>query len=308
MSVDSEHRDIGLMIRNVVVGVDGSPESLSALRFAAHMAGTNGVVHPVCAVSPALELAVAAVQIDSSALIARIREDLESDWTAAVRDAGQQISCRVVEDDPADALLEAAEDVDADLVVVGVHAKPAHGPRTVGRVTAKLIKQMNRPLAIIDGDEAFAVGHVAAVVADAGKGGATPSAVRWAARFADTYGTALRLVRSTPYRPALGPDGLLDVLAFYLEPSMLREWAIEDLTELADQIQQSTEHDLSITWSAPTGPRGPRLIDVSGDTSLIVVGRNTPTGAGRSIPAALRHVVTHAPCPVVVVPAEKQVR
>jgi len=306
MSVDPERRDVSLTIQHVVVGVDGSPESLSALRFAAHMVGTSGVVHPVCAVSPALELAAAAVQIDSSPLIARITEDLESDWTAAVRDAGHQIACRVVEDDPADALLDAADDVDADLVVVGVHAKPAHGPRTVGRVTAKLIRQMDRPLAIVDGEQAVAAGHVAAVVADAGMGGATPSAVHWAAGYADTYDTALRLVRSTPNRPALGPDGLLDVLAFYLEPSMLREWAIEDLAELADQIQQSTEHDLTITWSAPTGPRGPRLVEVSGDTSLIVVGRNTATGASRTIPKALRHVVTHAPCPVVVVPADQR--
>lgn len=304
VEVESENRGIDMTIRNVVVGVDGSPESLSALRFSAATVGTNGIVHAVCAVSPALELAVAAVQIDTSSMISRITRDLETDWTEPVRDAGHQVACRVVEDDPADALLAAADDVDADLVVVGVHTKPAHGPRSVGRVTAKLIRQTDRPLAIVDTDHAFASGDAAAVVADAGTGGATPGAVRWAAGFADSYETALRLVRSTPNRPALGPDGLLDVLAFYLEPSMLREWAIDDLAELADQIQRSTEHDLTITWSAPSGPRGPRLIEVSGDTSLIVVGRNTATGAARTIPKALRHVITHAPCPVVIVPAD----
>ncbi len=297
----TERRDV-LAIRRVVVGVDGSAESNSALEWAARVIERDGVVHAVAALSPASELAIAAVQVDSADLIRTLTNDLETDWTAAVRAGGHHIVTEVVEDDPADALMQVAQTVDADLIVVGVHAKPKRVPRTIGHVTAKLIHQTTRPLAVVDNDTATPFVDGATVVAHAGHGEATTAAVQWAAGFADIHGTDLSLVRSTRNRPSLGPEGLLDVLAFYLDPSMLRRWAAEDLAKLADELQQSTERDLRITWSSKTGASGPRLIEASVNATLLVVGRNTLPALDHVIPKALRHVIVHAPCPVVIIP------
>lgn len=291
-----------LAIRTVVVGVDGSPESRSALEWAGRVVEPGGVIHAVAAISPASELVIAAVQVDSTEMVRKLTDELQNDWTGKLRDDGHSIACNVIEDDPADALMHVARTVDADLVVVGVHAKPRHAPRTIGHVTARLIHQTTRPLAIVDnGDTTASVGGTT-VVAHAGGGAATRDAVQWAAHFADIHGTDLSLVRSTPNRPSLGPDGLLDVLAFYLDPSMLRQWAAEDLAQLADELQRSTERDLRITWSSRSGASGPRLIEASIDASLIVVGRSTLPALDHLIPKDLRHVIIHAPCPVVVIP------
>jgi nucleotide-binding universal stress UspA family protein len=291
-------------IRTAVVGVDGSAESLAALSWAARLIEPDGVVHAVAAISPVLELAIAAVQVDSAPVVDKLRRELDHDWTAALRTDGHHIVCKVVEDDPADALFHAAAGCDADLIVVGAHAKPPHFPRTIGRVTAKLVRQTDRPLAIVDTSSETSSAHGATVVAHADHHAATKAAVRWAAAFADQHDAGVTLLRSTPNRPSLGPDGLLDVLAFYLDPSMLRQWTNDDLAQLADDIQRSTERDLRITWSATTGPPGPRLIDAAAEPALIVVSSTTHPGGRHVVPAALRHVIIHAPCPVVVVPPD----
>jgi len=292
-------------IRTVVVGLDGSVESMAALQWAGSVIAHDGVIHAVAAISPARELAIAAVQIDSAQVITKLTRELEADWTAPVREAGHNVVCHLIEDDPADALLQVSATVDADLVVVGIHAKPKHAPRTVGRVTAKLVHHTNRPLAIVDDGVEGPRAELSTVVAHAGHGATTDAPVQWAAGFADAHDTGLTLVRSTPNRPALGPDGLLDVLAFYLDPAMLREWAAEDLARLADEIQQSTEQHLRITWSSTSGAAGPRLIEASADAALIVVGRDTQAGQGHVMSNELRHVIVHAPCPVVVIPPDR---
>lgn len=301
MVMSFEARHVGRTIRTVVVGVDGSVESMSALEWAGRVIEPGGVIHAVAAISPAYELAIAAVQINSAKVIEKLTRNLETSWTAALRADGHNVVCHVIEDDAADALLVAGTGVGADLIVVGVHSKPKHAPRTLGRVTAKLIHQTDRPLAVVD-DNSDTLEGGTTVVAHAGHGVAMQAAVRWAAGFADVQRAGLSLIRSTPHRPSLGPDGLLDVLAFYIDPSMLRQWAADDLTQLADEIQQSTEHQLRITWSSTTGASGPQMIEASTEAALIVVGRNTSAGRSHVIPSALRHVIVHAPCPVVVVP------
>ena len=289
-------------VRTVVVGLDGSAESSAALRWAANLVGADGHVHAVAAVAPLLELAVAAVQIDSAALVDQVERDLTTDWTADVRALGVPLETHVVEDEPARALIRRAEELDADLVVVGVHAKPKGAPRTLGRVTAHLIRESDRPVAIVEQGGDRSLTEHPTVVADAGHGPAAHAVVRWAADFADRHGTGLSLVRAIPNRPAIGPDGLLDVLAFYVDRDMLRDWVIEDLFELADDIQASTERDLEISLSADQGPSGRRLIEASIEAGLIVVGRDASGDVGHVIPKALHHVLVHAPCPVVVVP------
>jgi nucleotide-binding universal stress UspA family protein len=287
--------------RIAVVGVDGSEESLSALRWAARAVGSEGVVHAVSALSPGLELAVAAVQYDSAKLVEHRTRELETEWVIGIGENGCAVECRVIEDDPADALRRTADDVDADLIVVGVHTKPPLAPRTVGRVTAKLIRDTTRPLVIVEDGAELEVGASNVVAVGAGYGEATHSALRWAGEFAEHNGMAVSLLRAIPARPIIGTDGLIDAMAFYVDRELLREWAYEDLEALADEIQRSTVSELRISITASTGAPGPRLVEEGADANLIVVGRHA--GANRTLPAPLRHVITHAPCPIVIVPA-----
>lgn len=291
-----QHRD-RLSPRHVVVGVDGSAESLSALDWAAHAVGAGGVVHAVSVLSPGLELAAAAVQYDSAKLVTSTMHDLESNWVAHVRERGHEVECTVLEDDAVDGLLRTAHEVDADLLAVGIHAKPALGPRTIGRIATKLVHQTDLPLVIVRAGAAAEAGIGNTVVAGAGHGAATHAAVKWAASYAERCGTALSLIRAVPHRPVFGTDGLLDVAAFYIDPKLLLEWATEDLIGLAEEIQESTASELAISRSVKVGEPGRRLVEAGIDAALIVVGRH-----GGTIQPTLHHVLTHAPCPVVVVP------
>ena len=85
--------------------------------------------------------------------------------------------------------------------------------------------------------------------------------------------------------------------------SLLHEWAIDDLAQVADELQAATEHEVPISWSSPDGRTGPALVDAGADAALLVVGRHDGDGhERRPMTSALHHVLTHAPCPVVVVP------
>ena len=113
----------------------------------------------------------------------------------------------------------------------------------------------------------------------------------------------MSLVHAIPHRPMFGNDGLLDVLAFYIDPSLLHRWAREDLAELAGELQRSTEDDMPLEWSTRTGRAGPAIVEAGADAALVVIGRHVGSGPTRHlVPPILHHVLTHAPCPVIVVP------
>lgn len=286
----------------IVVGLDGSDESRSALDWAIRAAGPDGTIHAVHAISPVTELAVAAAQVDSAPMVTHREHDLET-WAAPATASAVRVHRSVIEDQAADALLHRADDIDADLVVVGVHARARLSPRTLGRVTTELIHRTTHPLVVVRPGPDRPLDDGSVVVAGVGRGPATRGALAWAARFAERHGTALSLIHAIGNRPVFGNDGLLDVVAFYVDRSLLHQWALDDLAAAADELQRATEAEIPISWSSPDGRTGPALVDAGADAALLVVGRHDGTGAdGRPMTAALHHVLTHASCPVVVVP------
>ncbi len=276
------------MIRCVVVGIDGSAGSFAALDWAVRLVGPGGVVHAVRVVEPGH--ARPAADVDGP------RHTIEP--------PDVEITRRVVEGHEVDELLEIASVEGADLIVVGVHRQLLPAPRVIGHVTAGLLERADRPVAIVrDGAESAAV-NGDTVVAGVGHGPATRVALEWAVRFADAHGTALSLVHGLVHRPVFSENGLLDVIAYYIDPYKIGEWALEDLEDLADEIQRSTDADVPITWTTRGGLAGPSLVEASAGAALLVIGRHRGAdGDGRHGPTpSLHHALTHAPCPVVIVP------
>jgi nucleotide-binding universal stress UspA family protein len=121
------------MYQRIVVGTDGSSSAEIALRHALRLAkATGGTVHVVTAWErlPALALTGAAMVATTPAV-----ED-DGTWVrelhAKVRDmaSNSEVSCEthaVEEPSPAHAILSQAEELDADLIVVG--NKGMHGLR-----------------------------------------------------------------------------------------------------------------------------------------------------------------------------------
>jgi nucleotide-binding universal stress UspA family protein len=290
-------------MNNLVVGVDGSVDSLAALDWAAHLAGPDGVVHVVHAASPATALLVTAAQMDPESLRLQLARDVEQ-WAATARAKGATVDTVVVEDDPVDALTRIADQHDSDAIVVGPHGHSSVLPRALGSMTAKLLHHSQRPIVIVRHGAAHPLLAGGTVVVGVGHGAATRAALRWASVFADRHSMALSLTHAVGHRPVFSDDGLLDALAWRIEPAKLREWAEEDLAEVAEELRSRTDDRLPISWTTSSGKPGPRLVEAASEATLLVVGKHAGgvLGSHFTVPS-LHHVVTHAPCPVVVVSA-----
>lgn len=279
-----------------VVGLDGSAASTAALRWAAAGQGGTGRIHAVHVVETT----------DASATTRRHAEALLEGWVAtAVGDDRSNVTPRVREGDVTEALLRCADEVGAEVVVVGHHAHEHLGPQLVGRVTAGLLHAAGLPVVIVPTDWAPAQTRGRPMAVGVGVSEGTRCALRWAMEHAWLSGDGMILAHALGPRSVFRPDGWLDVLAYHLDPTVLSEWFEQDLLELAEQLRAETGADVDVSVSVEPGRTGARLVDAGERAGLLVVGRSEPPFVRtRTIAPYLRHAIVHAPCPIVVVPAE----
>jgi nucleotide-binding universal stress UspA family protein len=265
----------------VVVGLDGSQPAEAALRWAAQQipAGLGGAsLHLVHGFSPSAAFLAGAFQQDSRSHHREIEELLTGPWAAAATSAGWEPSVHPIDDDPADAIVAVADQVEADAIVVGIHGDGDHRPHLVGSVTRKLLRHSARPVIVIDPswDEAPAGEQERAstgtVLACAGYGKATTQAMEWAASFASITGRSLELLHAVSDRPLYPLDSPIDVLGSYLGPGVDLAWATEDVRVARDELAGRWP-DLAITATVVQGSVVGSILDASERADLVVVGK-----------------------------------
>lgn len=276
-------------MKHLVVGLDNSSDAEASFTWAEGAIGSSGTMHVVHAVPsdddrPAVE----------TWLMDRItRSGVPSD----------RITGEVVVGEPADGLLTAAARAGADAVVVGAHGRSLLEPRALGKVAVRLLSHSPVPLVVVRRGAIPRLDATGTIVVGIGHSEATRGALRWAATEADERGMAMSLVRATGTRSLFDDAGLLEVLAYYLDPPTVHEWAEADLAELAAELEQSADGRLRVSWTATSGRAGPRLVEAATGAALLVVGRHHDSGlTDHFTVGALHHALAHAPCPVVVVP------
>jgi hypothetical protein len=279
---------------HVVVGVDDGSAAAHALEWTATVLAPEATIHAVNAVSPGVELAVAVVQYDSAAIVARRRRYLEGAWTAGARATGATIVCDVLEDAPARALMRAADHTGSGMIVVGM--KGHRVPHVLTGVVRDVLAHAKQPVVVVP--DGLTTPPAGAVVVDVGHAERLRDSLRWAAEFAVARGLALSLVSAGPRRKLFTVDGLLERLAYSIDREMVKTWAYEDLAELAEQIQQSTDEELEISWSVVGDGRHPRIIEAPADTTLLVIDAHADEGA--RVTSWVHDTIKHAPCPVAV--------
>ena len=283
-------------MNHVVVGVDDGPDAAHALEWTARVLAPGATIHAVNAVTPGVELAVAAVQFDSGELVARRRRYLQDEWTAAARESGATIVCDVIEDTPARALLRVADHTAAAMIVIGLKGHVHRVPRPLGGVARDLLAHSPRPVVVVpDGAELVPTGSV---VVDVGHAEHVGEALRWAAEFAAARGVSLNLVRAGPRRRLFSLDGMVERMAYSIDRDVVRSWALEDLAELAEQIRASTDEELDISLSVHKHGRHPRIVEASSDTALLVLDAHTDDRSG--VESWIHDRIKHAPCPTAV--------
>jgi nucleotide-binding universal stress UspA family protein len=156
----SSARDVerGLPIATILVGVDGSPESDRAAAFASELATQVGAdivaAHAVGLLDVWPEHPEAGKQHNSHAHVTAL---MEGPWTEGIRRMGLQPRVVLLDGPPAHVLLELADQIDADLIVVGSRGAGQAELFALGDTSTKLAHQSARPVLIVpvprtDGD------------------------------------------------------------------------------------------------------------------------------------------------------------
>ncbi|HET8978224.1 MAG TPA: universal stress protein [Solirubrobacteraceae bacterium] len=128
---------------SIVVGTDGSETAKQAVAEAVRLAKALGAhVHVVSAFEPLRGAKIAGAPEGAAKVWAPLPEDqvegILSQATAGVRMSGVEVTPHAVRRDPADALIEVADEVGAQMIVVG--SKGMHGARrlALGNVPNKV--------------------------------------------------------------------------------------------------------------------------------------------------------------------------
>lgn len=282
---------------HVVVGVDGSDGAAEALRWAVHEAELRD--HTVTAVY-------------AWGFIDRYHEggdrtfdvDFGEDEALAVLDkavgraladggAPVPVERRVVHDEPASALLRAAEG--ADLLVVGARGLGGFARLLLGSISSQCIEHAPCPVVVVRRPEPAREETTPRVVVGIDGSEAAKAALAWALDEARARRASLDVVHAWDL-PLIGHLG---ALAF--DPVMFRDVGQEVLDETISAAEaQATGVDVHRLLAR--GPAARVLIEQGRHADLLVIGARGLGGfTGLLLGSVSHRVATGAPCPVVVV-------
>jgi nucleotide-binding universal stress UspA family protein len=270
----------------IVVGVDGSPSSEHALRWAAGQARLTGQeVHAVITWELPVPYDVP-VPVDLN-----WRADASAALTKSIENAlgepgSPPVVQHVIEGRPAKVLIDAARD--ADLLVVGSRGHGGFTGLLLGSVSEHVLAHATCPVVVVHEHRAT-TGRIVVGIDGSPE---SSQALRWAAREAELSGCELHAVLAwhIPFT-----YGVLDMN----EP----DWAAHASQVLATAVAGALEGTAAarVVQEVVEDYPAAALLHAAEEADLLVVGsRGRGTFAGLLLGSVSRHVAAHASCPVVV--------
>ncbi|MFF0789268.1 universal stress protein [Streptomyces spiralis] len=280
----------------VLVGVDDSPHSRLALNWAAAEAESSGrALRLVHSVGPGPEVGYDETGAGLTEEVFEAATGMLDDCRALVasRHPRLPVDTALVHGDPAEAVLDAAEDADADLIVLGTRGRGGFAELLLGSVSLKAAAHADRPVVVTRGaPDPAKGGDIVAGIRDE----RDEPAVRFALTEADRHRATVRLVHAwTPLRHA----GLV-------------------VPQVDDVDQEQREHAELLSRAARPGKEFPgvnvvtelaagaaasALVDASKEAGLLVLPRHPAEGRlGLPLGSVTHAVLHHASCPVAIVP------
>jgi nucleotide-binding universal stress UspA family protein len=128
-------------VRSIVVGTDGSPSADAAVARAAEIAkATSSQVHLVTAYPdvPSFRETIASSAKAEPIELRQVAEGVLSRESRPLEDDGIEVMTHASEGDPADVLINVAQKVGADLIVVGARGLSGLQRFLLGSVSSKL--------------------------------------------------------------------------------------------------------------------------------------------------------------------------
>ncbi|RSS56875.1 universal stress protein [Streptomyces sp. WAC01280] len=288
------------MSREIVAGVDGSPESLAAADWAAREALHRGLPLRLAHAwrwEP-LDLPLVQDRADQERAADEVLREAEA--TVARRHPDLTLTADVLPDTPVAALL--ATESRAEMLVIGSRGHGAVTGFLLGSYGQQIIAAATRPVVAVrsrDGEPAEPpVGDV--LVGQLGSPEDSAAALGFAFETAAARGASVRAVRAWNLPPlyAYSPASMrLADEAGGLVP--YEEKALREA--LAPWRERFPE--VPVTEHVELGSAGQVLLSGSGAAQLLVVGRRARRGAVGPRIGSVAHAALHlAPCPVAVIP------
>jgi nucleotide-binding universal stress UspA family protein len=260
---------------HVVVGFDGSPSAGDALRWACAYAGRHG-----CPI-------VAVLVDDASGDPAASLAELDAAIGGTIGE-GVSVHREVLVGEPADALLEAAND--ASLVVVGAATGAPLGP-----VSRRLVRSAPCAVALVRGGP---VAPDAPVVVGVDGSASSRAALRWALTDAAVWGRTVHVVRA---RLPRSPQAVCGI-GFVAGPDFaLDDAARADLDDVVDSVVGWS--DAPVLRRIAVGAPSDVLVADADRAATVVLGARGAGGFdGLQLGTVGGHVAAHSRGTVVVVP------
>ena len=139
-----------MTVTSIVVGTDGSATAQAAIAWAADVAAAvRARVTVVHAFDPLDMLGKVEPPVDLKQIEAERQRELDEVWCAPLRQAGVSYSPQILHGDPADAVLDVAREVGADLIVVGARGHSALRDLVLGSTSNAITHRSRNPVVII---------------------------------------------------------------------------------------------------------------------------------------------------------------
>ncbi|WP_405876471.1 universal stress protein [Streptomyces sp. NBC_00005] len=300
----------------IIVGLDGSPQSLAAADWAAREArqreASLRLVHawepqPHAYVPLAGSFTPAAIEEEHEWAGQMLRE---AESRLAKSHAGLRITTVQTAGPPAAVLLTAAED--ADLLVLGSRGLGGVAGFLVGSVALAAVARSRRPVVLVRAGEHAADEHL-----PDGTGAASTDTpyrdvvlgldlenpgevvIRFAFEAAQRRAADLRVLHGWSPPPSHGYGAAFDSGPDAEPAEQVRHRLAEVLQPWRDKFPDVQVHEQAVVGSA-----GRHLVHASRDAALVVVGRRNRRALGGHIGPVTHAALQHASAPVAVVPRD----
>ncbi|WP_338932782.1 universal stress protein [Streptomyces netropsis] len=276
------------MVRPVVVGVDGSEESLSAVAWAAREAVTRGtalrILHALewRTSNQQFSAGVSAQQEWAQSRIEEARQEL------ALARPRLRVDAEEVDELPAKALIDAARE--AELLVLGSRGLGGFEGWLLGSVSLAAIAHAVVPVVLVRaGWEPSAAKGDGPTVVGVGQDGSHDPLLEFAFTTAAAGGAVLRVVHVRRPEAAIGGEGEGEPGEDFLA-GLLTSW-------------RERWPEVEVEEWLTAGPAAQHVVEAAKDAQLLVVGRRVHRPAfGAHIGPVTHAAVHHVGCPVAVVP------
>lgn len=298
------------MVRTVVAGLDGSPESRAAVEWAAREAKLRGLPLKIVHVWEPVPDPMAQAPLLGAETLQHWSERIPRETAEGVRlrHTGVQVSEEQLSGQPADVLAKEAED--AELLVLGSRGLSGIGGFLIGSVGHSVIAHARRPVVLVRAGEQAADEHepdpvgipsaatgYRPVVLGLDPADPDDSVIAFAFDEATRRSAALRVL----YGWNLPPYYTYGLAA---DPDFHDEIARQQSAALAAALRPWRQKypDVDVVEEPRAGSAADHLTDASRDASLVVVGRRIRRGpVGFHIGPVTHAVLHHATAPVAVV-------